>query len=484
MPKNIKKTLILLLIIFLGTFLRIYKLENSFSFSGEFGDNLLDIKNAINTNTFPLIGPPTSHPWLSFGPLYIWIMIPLLLLFGFSPMVGAYFGAFIGIMVILLNYFVIKKIIDEKAAILSSFLFSVSPLWISFSRDARFFFIVTFIFYLFLYFLWQVYEKNKGFFWLGVSYSLFFHFHFSPILLFGVLIYFIFLKRKSIKPYDYFRLIIGFIIPQIPLIIYDMKRNFEMFSKLILWIPYRFAGFLGIYPKNNISINSMSQFVSSSVEFVGKTIIYENSIWIYISAFFLIVFIVNFLKYFKSKKYIFYKTFIYLSLTISLIGLFIHGDVPVHYYLPVFPITLIFISELTIETYEKNKSFLRGIIVGSILVIVSLNIKYFFDLYSKFDLIKFDKNRNFISLELQKNIAKYIVEDSKTRDYSLIRVGPDDHFEEYYSQNYKYLLWLYGKKPVENSQLIYTIYEESDNNIFDSESLEYFDGIAVVKNEK
>ncbi|MFH1656287.1 MAG: hypothetical protein ABH956_00760, partial [Candidatus Nealsonbacteria bacterium] len=76
-------------------------------------------------------------------------------------------------------------------------------------------------------------------------------------------------------------------------------------------------------------------------------------------------------------------------------------------------------------------------------------------------------------------------DDSKGGKYSLIRVGPNDQFEEYYSQNYKYLLWLYGNEPIENSSLSYTVYENVDRlSNQDKKIVNFIGPIGIVKNEK
>ncbi|MBU0998096.1 glycosyltransferase family 39 protein, partial [Patescibacteria group bacterium] len=445
--------ILLVLILIAGFILRSYNLKNSFSFSGEFGDNLLDIKNAVILKTIPLTGPPVSHPWLKFGPMYYWIMIPLMLVFKFDVLVGAWFGVLGGTSIILINYFVIKKVFNEKIALVSSFLISFSPLWISFSRDARFFFFTTLVFYFFLYSLWNFYENKKGLFILGFCYSLFFHFHYSPILLFPILAYFVFLKRKSLKIKDYFNLLAGLFVPFVPLLIYDFKNNFQMFYKLILWVPYRFAGFIGLYPKNNLTYETLNQSLIATTEFIGKSFTYKSSFWFYVLVIFLIIYIFSSYKYIKSKKFEFGYSFIYLSLLVGVFGIIIHGDVPVHYYLPVFSIPIIIFSAFFVKVFQRNNSFIKSILSGVIVLMLYINISYFINYYRSFDESTFSIEPNFVSLELQKQVSNYIVNDSEGKNYSLVRVGPNDQFEEYYSQNYKYLLWLYGTEPIENSSL-------------------------------
>lgn len=483
--KNKLNYLILFLIILLAFFLRAYRINYSFSFSGEFGDNLLDIKNAVTLKTIPLIGPPVSHPWLKFGPIYYWLMIPLMQVFKFNVLVGAWFGVISGTLIVLINYLVIKKVFNKKVAIVSSFLISFSPLWIYFSRDARFYFYTTLVFYLFLYSLWNFYENKKGLFILGFFYSLFFHFHYSPILLFPILAYFIFLKKDRLKLRNYLNLLIGLFVPLIPLLIYDFKNKFQMFYKLILWVPYRFAGFLGLYPKNNLSFGTFNQSLMATIEFIGKSFIFKNSLWPYIFIIFLIIFIYSGFKYLKSKKYKFGYSFIYLSLLISIFGIIVHGDVPVHYYLPVFSLPIIIFSDFIVKVFESKNGFIKGIISGLIVFSLFFNVSYFLNYYKSFNDNIFSINPSFVSLNLQKQVTDHIVKDSKGLSYSLIRVGPNDQFEEYYSQNYKYLLWLSGNEPIDNTSLSYTIYENLESlSKEERKTVKMVGPIGILKNEQ
>ena len=483
--KNKLNYLILFLIILLAFFIRSYRINYSFSFSGEFGDNLLDIKNALSSKTIPLIGPPVSHPWLKFGPMYYWLMIPLMQIFKFNVLAGVWFGVISGTLIVLINYLVIKRVFNKKVALVSSLLISFSPLWIYFSRDARFYFLTTIVFYLFLYSLWNFYENKKGLFFIGFFYSLFFHFHYSPILLFPVLAYFIFLKRKIIKLRNYINLLVGLIIPIISLLIYDFKNKFQMFYKLILWVPYRFAGFFGLYPKNNPSLGTLNQSLMATMEFIGKSFAYKSSLWPYIYIIFLVIYIYYIFRYLKSKKYTFSYSFIYLSLLISIFGIIIHGDVPVHYYLPVFSIPIIIFSDFLVKVFEKKNSFIKGIILGIIVFSLFFNVSYLLKFYKSFNENTFSLKPNFVSLDLQKQVTDFIVEDAKNVNYSLIRVGPNDQFEEYYSQNYKYLLWLSGNEPIEKLSLSYTIYEnlESLSNA-QKKQVKMIGPIGILKNDK
>jgi hypothetical protein len=88
------------------------------------------------------------------------------------------------------------------------------------------------------------------------------------------------IKRKNLKIRDYIKFILGLIIPNITILIYDAKNGFSMTKNLILWIPYRMAGFVGIYPKNNLDMTSGGSTLSAFNEFFGRNLFWDSRFWI------------------------------------------------------------------------------------------------------------------------------------------------------------------------------------------------------------
>src|SRR3972149_12163590 len=96
--------------------LRFFRIPQNLVFHGELGDNYLAIKNFWENGQIPLMGPPTSHPWLSFGPLFYWLFEPILILSNFNPVGMAYFIAATQVLLVIVNFFVIKKLFNKKIA--------------------------------------------------------------------------------------------------------------------------------------------------------------------------------------------------------------------------------------------------------------------------------------------------------------------------------------------------------------------------------
>lgn len=468
----------LLAIVILAFALRAFKIGENFVFSGEFGTEYLYIKEAIVTGILPLIGLPTSHPWLSYGPLYYWFMIPLIKVFGWEPLLGAWVGIIVGTLAVLLNYLVIRKIFNQKIAVISSFIIAISPIWISFSRMARLYVFCWLIWYPFLFYLWQVWRGNlKNIFWLGLTWGLFFNFHFSPILLLPPLLVALFLKRKILKLKHYLLIFAGIIIGNLPTLISDSRGGFSMIKSFAVWIPYRVAGFLGLYPKNNPTLEGFIGSLTVINEFFGKMFVLYEPLWIVSTiGFFVLAGIFlknNYKRVFKD----FGIFFIFFSLVSVLAGVIVHGDPPIHYFLPLFAIPPIFIAIL-IDKYKIR--FWKV----ALLIFFVFNLKIFF-----IDPVFYAQVREaslapfFVPYKLQKEVASYIAADTKGEKFSLKRVGPYDYFSQNYSQNYQYLLWMLGNEPEEKSKLTYTIYEDTQNLPASAKGIKWLRNVAIIKEE-
>jgi len=226
----------------LALFLRIYNLPQNFNFNGELGDNYLVMKDIWESGRVPLLGPATSHPWLSFGPAFYWIFTPILALGKFDPLFMGYVMAVISTSVVLLNFLFVRKFFNEKAALISSFLIAVAPQFIEMSRAGRFFSLVVVLVYPFLYFLF-----SKKLFWTFFFFGLMLNFHYAPLILLPPSLIYLYLNRKRISKNNYIAGLLGFIIPSLPLLLYGFSNNFEMLGKLIIWFPYRIGRTFGWY---------------------------------------------------------------------------------------------------------------------------------------------------------------------------------------------------------------------------------------------
>ena len=463
----------LLVLLLVAFFLRAYKISDNFIFSGEFGTELLYVRDSLFSGRLPLIGLPTSHTWISYGPLYYWLMMPLVKFFGFEPLLGAWVGIVVGTSAVPINYFFIKKIFNDKIALISSAAVAISPIWIWFSKMARLYIFTWIIFYPFLFFLWELWKgKVKNIFWLGLTWGLFFNFHFSPILLIPALGLALFLKRKILKVKHYLMIGVGAVLANLPALIYDSQRGFSMLRSFALWIPYRIAGFLGFYPKNNPTSESLSGSLAVINEFFGKILIGPENFWI-LGTIIFVVSAIYFVKKFPNRILRDFGLFIIILSTLSvLVGVFVHGAPPIHYFLPLFPIPPLLFGIL-VERFWNKRTFKVVMAIAFFLIFI-VNYKFFF---------KATLTPDFVPYKLQREIAEFIAIDANGESFKLRRVGPYDHFSENYSQNYRYLLWLFGNEPVGSGKITYTIYEDT-TKLPVKGRVSWFSKIAVLKEDK
>jgi 4-amino-4-deoxy-L-arabinose transferase-like glycosyltransferase len=434
----------------LGIFLRVYKIGSNYYFSGELGKELLYVRSLVISHSFPLVGLATSHEWLTYGPIYYWILIPLVKIFGSSPFILFWLALTTSGVGIFVTYLVFKKIVDQKFALILSFFISLSPLWVWVSRLSKlhtFFFILTPIF---IYFLFKIWKKNVKFiFWLGVVYGALFSFHFSQIPLLAVILGVFVIKRRFLKMGDYIKFAVGLILPNITVLIYDARHHFSMTQDLVVWIPYRIAGFLGIYPKNNLDIASGGSTLASFNEFFGKNLFWDSRVWILGSVVFLALFAVFIIQNHKKITKDFFVFYLILSTGVQLLALLIHTTPPLHYFMPIYLNFGLLFSYYVWRNWEKAITkvltlaiFLLMFVAG----ILSLNREHAND-------------ADYVPLKTQEAVIQYIVDEAKGRTFSLSRVGPFDYFPENYDQNYQFLILQKGGKIDQSAKLKYIIVE-------------------------
>ncbi len=454
-----KEHLIFIIILIFGSFLRFFNVNQNKGFYAEVGDNLLDIKNAYVHHYIPLLGPPTSHPWLYFGPLFYWIYGPILILSKFNPLSHAYFGVVISILTIIANYLVISKIFNKKTGLISSFLISISPMYMIAVSVARFIYVVPFLIYPFLYLFYKIIsEKKKYFFGTALVLGIMLNFHYSTLILIPFCITVLIIKKIPLDKNAIVESIIGFLLPQAPLVLYDSQHKFTMLKNLFLWFPYKVLIFLHLYHNTNLHSYTID---TSNITFLNFFLISFSSInerllslpGIIIFVVVLIFIALHISKFFKSKGTDLKWLFLILWCFWGLFSIFIQGSPPLHYFVPLFPLPILFFSLFLSDIWKRNKG--KYIVLASLLLLLISNCLYFFS-------DKWFFQTGGIDYSTKQKIARIIVNDAKGKQFVLKRIGYNDFFPKQFAQDYIYLLWLDGNEPVNDSKLEYTIIEEAN----------------------
>jgi GT2 family glycosyltransferase len=375
-----KHIALLLVITLLGAVLRFWNFSDHMTFHGELGHNYLAARDYFELKQIPLIGPPTSHPWLSFSPLFYWIIIPVLFVSNWNPVGPALFMTVISCLLPVLAYFSFHKMLNQKGRLVVAFLFAIFPFMITLSREARFFSLSVIPIFPFIYFTYR-----KKYLLAAFLLSLSLSFHYTPLTLLPAFLY-LFIKSKPTKS-DTFFLLGAFVVPHIPYLVHLIFEEPTTIIKILEWIPYRFARFGGIIQKD-VSVDpgtNILQFLSLLFTPISSVIIGLVSVALVV---------------FSKKQY-----FLLLFLFTGCLGLIIHGDPPVHYYIAFIPFILGIVAYFLQRT---NYLFTSLILLG----IFCINLSFYFGNDDRFD-------RGLVPYSKQMSIMQDITEKMEGAPYQL-----------------------------------------------------------------
>lgn len=236
--KNKKFSFLFLFIFILGCTLRAQEtLSQNFLFLLDQGRDMMAVKRIIYDLHLTLIGPYTSLQGVFQGPLWYYVLaIPTILLDG-NPWGTIVLMFLISISIILVVYFWMKKLLSEKAAIFTAFLFAVSPEAVAAATYAwnphpMWLLLVLYIFS----FYYLVGLKKKRFHlivWPLIA--LMFHFQtaLAVFLSVGSFIFLIIFNRNSIRQkYFLYGLIVAsiFFMPQV---LFELRHDFLMTRSIL-----------------------------------------------------------------------------------------------------------------------------------------------------------------------------------------------------------------------------------------------------------
>lgn len=234
---KIGKILLLILIIFIGIALRAQEaISNNFLFLIDQGRDMQAVRDIVFNHKLTLIGPYTSLQGVFQGPLWYYLLsIPTFITNG-DPRGGVILMLVISISVLFAVYFFMNKIFGEKEALISLFLFAVSPEAIAaatytWNPHPMWILIVLYIF--FFYFLISKKIKFNLFVWPLIGLMFNFQTALAVFILLSTFIYLTIFNRKLIFN-KYFLIgitLFGFTL--LPQILFDLRHNFLMSKSVI-----------------------------------------------------------------------------------------------------------------------------------------------------------------------------------------------------------------------------------------------------------
>lgn len=240
---------LLLIILGIGSFMRLYKIGGYMTFLGDEGRDAIIVRRLLVNGDPILIGPGTSIGNMYIGPLYYYLIAPALLLANFSPVGPSILVALIGIVTIFMVYLIARNWFGKVAGLVSSFLYAIAPTVIIFSRASWNPNVMPFFALLCIWSVWKFFYENK-FKWIPVfalSFAFMLQSHWLGLLIAPTAGIYWLLKlyqqkqSKNLRPIIintvYAALIFAFLMS--PLVIFDFRHEFLNFNAIKTFFTVR-----------------------------------------------------------------------------------------------------------------------------------------------------------------------------------------------------------------------------------------------------
>lgn len=313
-------------------------------FSFDHGRDAIAVLDLIKTFSLKFIGPWTSIQGLFFGPGWYYLLAPLYWLLNGNPLAGPLTMLLLSLVTIWLAY--------KHFGVFEAIIFASAPVFTIISVSAANPFPIVLIGLLILI---ALKNPKKHFFKLGLLISLGFHFS-SALAIFYLLIIPLILLLKKIK-LNLKKLIVGFIIPFIPQLLFEIKNNFMEIRSLI---NYFIAG-----ESQQITPGKIKIVSSSIIHELGLAILPDNIFLKYLGLGLLIIGMIYFIKKGEIKSF---WPEIGLFLLLPTIGFWwLHFNI--WYVYGLLPVAVVAIGKILHSTPKVvTYSYLALLIIGAVKV--------------------------------------------------------------------------------------------------------------------
>lgn len=481
-----KGKIILFLIISLSLFLRVNRLSELMSFGGDVARDYLVARDITLKGQIPLLGCPSSVPWLHQGAFFTYLLGIVLWLGRYNPLAGGYFVGGLGVLGVLGVYLLGKKLFSAKVGLLAAFFYATSPLIIIFDRFPYHLSLVSFFTILFFLFLYFSFTNPKAFLIASLLLGLLMQLELSNLVLLPVWVIILLELRQKINIKILILSLLAFLIPWTPKIVYDINNGFTQTIGFIAWIFHKLPP-VSFFMVKEAGMPLLTRFEMIFVYL--SRVIFWKSVWlstiIFIFCLLAAIWKFKFNNRMKNKG----LYLILLWLFFPLVGFLVHGS-PSESYIPILftPVALL-LSLITNFGFVPPRRRLGGTIMILIVGIGVFNAYFvvshdFFLLTERHD-DEVEKYNLGQSLALNKEIADFIVNDSQGREYNLIPLGKMAEFSSS-KLNLTYLTWYLGRRESEDKEnLIYFVYNNYEQiNIQKKSLIKKFPYMTIIRREK
>lgn len=409
---NMKKffkieTIILIVILFLASFMRFYKIRDYIVFLGDEGRDVMVVRNILKGD-LTLLGPTASVGGFYLGPIYYYMMAPFLFLSAYDPVGPAYLVAFLGVATVFLIYLFGKKLYHPIVGLSAAFLYAIAPLAVRYSRASWNPNPLPFFTLLGMYFLYLATEKKtkKHYFLAGACLGVAWQLHYLALILTAVYVAIIlfYTKRRNLL-----FTIMGWATTFSPFLAFEIRHQFPNTRTVIEFITR---------PKGAIDLKLIDIITTfwrrlTRLFFEAYTLPKSPIVMAVAAIGILILFWAS-----RQKN----KTLVLWTL-VGLVGMSLYqGDIHNYYFGFLFPVPFLISGILFYLLW--NKAIIGKLLALSLMLFLS-------GIY--FDKAFFQILPNRL-IDQTKNIAHMAVDmaENKPYNYALIATGNSDHAYRYF----------------------------------------------------
>ncbi len=443
-----RSNMLLLLILFLGFFLRTYKVQELFLYGHDQDLAGWFVRDVVENKHLRLIGQETSTQGIFIGPLYYYLLIPFYLLFGMDPIGGIVLVTVLGIFSIFSFYWVFKKVFSEREGFIASFIYAISFYTVFNDRE------VVPTMPVILWSAWFYYATHlllngkfkSGIFLSGILLGLIWHLNMTLVILMGLLPVSIFLSKKKFDFKESYRGVIVFFLLSLPLLLFELRHGFVQLKALYLSLTQNQHDIISGYEKFARVIHLLSKNVSGLIW--GNFSLPKFELTFLLLLFIFVLLIRKKVIDKNQTIIIFLWGFIYLSF------FSLYSKIVSEYYLN--GVTFVFIYLMTLGiSYLWQRRSLRFYGGASLIIFAILNI-------NKFATINVNKS-GYIE---RKAIVSEIKRDAIGREFPCVSISYIT--KPGYEFGYRYFFYLEGmhvNRPDSGSP-VYTIVYPLNDKLF------------------
>ncbi len=455
------KSIIILILVFSAGLL-FYRLPELMSFFSDQAWYYLSARDMLQTGNIPLVGIASSHPWLHQGAYWTYILGFIFAISHFDPIAPGYFTAGLGVLTVLLMYIIGKKMFSPSVGLVSAFLYATSPLIIIHARAPYHTSLIPLIVILYMYSLYKWIKGNTYYFPLSVFLiAALYNFQISTspffVILLVILGFGIWKKKQYLLNLLNKKMLgitaLAWIIPMIPMLIYDFQNGFPQTIKFVLWIGYRIVLLFGFPSIHGDKVfEPLAPFIPFTLTKIQQLIFLPNmyiAVAILTLASFMLVFGVY--SNLKKKKVDLASVVLSVCFFIPFLSYLLLKTTSEAYWPMFFP-TIVLVISVAVISLVKTK--LSKVLFS--VVILLLGISNAWTLVQDNYLMNKDFGYPF---KERLAAAKIITAKANGREYNIQGIGAGSKFESFIMP-YTYLTWWLGSGPSEKKQkLIFTVTE-------------------------